>query len=646
MKQIFLRKSFTVAAPPTSLMMSLCLGLSLGIGAMAACPSPTVGDPLVALGDGFVSIQSIDETTLEVKFNRAAKGDTLVAANFHINDFTVIPPVNAQIASVTASDNNQTVRLTTSPLLAGKTYTLSLQNVLDNDGHAFGSSINFVAQGQSPRVTVEVRMSNVEIARQYENLRLLATVDADSGSFSEEMQSYPIQSEGDAYVARLEVQIDPNRTLSRGDDSDPSVDRRAYAVRAVDEQGRAASPLVLFALTSTDDSRNIGLDLQAPPDIVITPTEPTDVLPPAPIDANPADGVKVVRLVVDDRASKELVSPKLKVSFSAAGQFDATFPQTLNLTPMTGENAGYWEATVNVAVDANRTLDGQTPETFAYVAYLVENGTEYEALNVSMIAPDETPETVRLRLGNPAWTPVTFRVDVSRAYLTPDGSKRGVYPGESAYLTGEWQEATDALGANCGDAFTGGEKTCLRMRELVGKPGVYTRTLWLPPGRAYGWKVVRCEAEYGCGPLNQLVASSGRAFATVMKNLVTDNVDAFADPAVGVVDPLAPASTTAGGRTFDYSSATVYVGGATGAEPDPADTPDGRHMFKQEAPDLPVVVQNIPIVTPVYHVGTWRDVNLGKTPTQIIEESSTVDLNSFDYDDGFIGRFPPSRAEP
>jgi hypothetical protein len=212
------------------------------------------------------------------------------------------------------------------------------------------------------------------------------------------------------------------------------------------------------------------------------------------------------------------------------------------------------------------------------------------------------------------------------------------------FLTGEWQTAVDALGNNCGDAFSGGEQLNLKMRNIGG--GVWTRTLWLPPGRPYGWKAVRCNATTGCGPLNQLVASSGRAFATVMKNLATDNVDAFADPLVGLVDPLNPTQTEAGGEVLDYTGASVFLGSGMGSQPDPNGTPDGERMFKQEVPDLVVVVGDEPIITRIYHVGTWRDVNIGSSPADIINDAAVVELNPFDYDDGFIGRYPPSREEP
>ncbi|MFZ9889508.1 MAG: hypothetical protein ACO3JL_18590, partial [Myxococcota bacterium] len=415
--------------------------------------------------------------------------------------------------------------------------------------------------------------------------------------------------------------------------------------RLVDGAGRPASALVRFELPSDDASRTIDVDVLPPPELPVVGPLPDDPLPEPPLDPTPGDNKKAVRIIVDDRASQELLTPSLKLSFDASGTFDASFPETIVLTPIDGSE-GYWEAVVEVQVDPARTTEGTTEGTFPYFAYLIEGGVEYEALSVSITAPDETPETVRLSLGNPEWTPVTFRVDASRAYLTADGSERGVRANEAVFLTGEWQTAVDVLGNNAGDAFSGGEQLNLRMRELADHPGVWTRTLWLPPGRPYGWKVVRCDAEEGCGPLNQLVSSSGRAFATGMKNRATDNEDAFADPAVGLVDPVAPASTTAGGQTWDYSNAAVYQGLGVGGEPDPSGTPDGLRMFKQEVPDLVVVVQGTPIITRIFHVGTWRDVNLGQTPTEIIASQSPVELGVTDYDDGMIGRYPPSREDP
>ena len=523
------------------------------------------------------------------------------------------------------------------------TYTLTIDGLKDSAGRPLDGTLNFIVGGAGPVTTVQITIADVETARLHAALTVLATLE-DDGSFSETLQAYPMVDEGGRFIATLDVLIDAARTLDPGDDADSAVDRRPYAVLVVDDAGRMASVLVRFVVPSENAPREVPVVVLPPLEIEQPPA--VDVLPAPPVDAAASDGVRQVRVVVDDRASRELVSPSLKVAFQADGSFDASFPRTLALLPMTGDDEGYWEVTVGVRVDGNRVLAGTSNDTFPYFAFLMEDGVPYEALDVALLAVDEIPTTVRLSLGNPDWTPVSFRVDVSRAYLNTSGSLRGHYPTESIFLTGEWQQAADYLGNNCGDAFTGGENACLQMRELPGHPGVWQRTLWLPGGRPYGWKVVRCEADYGCGDLNTLVASAGRAFATVMKNLATDNVDAFADPNVGIVDVLAPQATQAGALVLDYANASVFVGSGAGTNIDPAGTPDGARMFKQEVPDLVVVVADTPLRTRVIHVATWRDVNLGVTPQQIVDQQLSVTLTSSDYDDGFIGRFPASRAEP
>jgi hypothetical protein len=621
----------------------------LGVVGVAAVVSPGAcgcdtsagGEPEDVVGDGFVGVVVVDESTVVVRFAEAVDPASLDAA-FSVGDFTVVPPTSVAVTAAAGAAEEAVLQAAT-PFVVGTRYTVVVDGVRTRSGRTLSGTLNFTARGgQQTSTTVQIVVGDVETARRHRGLTALVTVAAD-GAFSEELVPWPLTDRGDAFVATLPVFIAPARTLDAGDDADVDTDHRAFAALLVDENGRLASAMVPFVVTA---AAPVDVPLAVLPPLEISDRPEVDPLPAPPTDEAPGDGTKMVRIVVDDRAAGELTSPQLKLSFAADGAFDASFPQTVALTAMTGDDAGFYEAVVGVRVDAGRVVDGTTTDTFPYFAYLIENGVEYEALSVSVVAPDETPQTVRLSLGNPAFTPVTFRVDVSRAYLNTNGSLRGIHPGEAVFLTGEWQVAVDALGNNCGDAFSGGEQTCLKMRELPGRPGVWQRTLWLPPGRPYGWKVVRCDADVGCGPLNQLVSSAGRAFATVMKNLATDNVDAFADAAVGIVDVLAPATTPAAGRTIDYSAATVFAGAGQGSEPDPAGTPDGARMFKQEVPDLIVVVAAEPIVTRVIHVGTWRDVNLGSTPDEIVAGSLSVDLGPADYDDGFIGRFPPSREEP
>lgn len=599
------------------------------------------------LGDGFQSLVAVDESTLRLSTSRALDASSVSASAFSLHDYTSVPPLPVDILSATLEEDVNVV-LATGPLVGGRTYTLEL-DLQDTAGNPISGTLNVVAVGDGILVPVEVVVSNPSVASEYDSLVAMVTVDLETGAFSESLTSIEMTREGAGPIARFEVRVDANRTLQTSDDDDPNVDRRAYGIRIVDDRGRVASPLVRFALPTPDAPRTIAVDLVRPPQVVTEPDVPPptpEVLPESPEDVAPDDGLKVVRIVVDDRAAGELNAPALRMAFDEGGAFDATFPRTEALSPMDGDFEGFWEVVVEIAVDPARVADGQTNETFPYFAYLVEDGTEYEGLSVGLLAPDEVPEVAILPLGNPDWTPVTFRVDVGGAFLVPDGSEKGHFDGEAIFLTGEWLTAVDALGNNCGDAFSGGEQPCLKMREHPGRAGVWTRTIWLPPGRPYGWKVVRCDATVGCGPLNQIVASSGRAFATVMKNLVTDNVDAFSDANVGLADPLDLENTAAGDASFDYSLASVYVGNGEGSEPDPAGTPDGERLFKQEVPDLVVVVAEAPIVTRVFHVGTWRDVNLGRTPAEVIADGETLELTAFDYDDGFIGRYPPSRAEP
>ena len=614
--------------------------LPMAMSSSCSCEPPKL--PGEIAGDGFAAVIPVDERTLVLSFSEPVDPATVHKGAFAIGNFTVVPPATVGVDSASATGEAEATVKTSTALLPGVGYTLVVSGVKGQNGRDLSGTLNFIAAGEGNTVQVRIIISDVETARRHEELALLATV-GDDGAFSEELVAWPVIDDGASFIAVLPARVDPARTLDSGDDADPIVDRRSYAVLLVDGAGRMASALTRFVVQQ-ETAVDVPITILPPLEIIDRP--PTDPLPPPPEDENVGDGKKVVRIAIDDRAARELRSPQLKLSFTADGAFDVTFPQTVELIPLDGDFAGYWSADVTVAVDATRVEDGNTNETFPYFAYLVNDGTPYEGLSVAVVAPDETPQTVRLSLGRADWTPVTFRVDASRAYVNASGSQRGVLPDESVFLTGEWREAVDALGNNCGDGFTGGEQAALQMRELEDHAGVWQRTVWLPPGRPYGWKVVRCTTGDGCGELNQFVAAEGRVFATVMKNLATDNTDAFADPDVGIVDPVNPAQTEAGGQIRDYSNATVYAGTGVGSEPDPAGTPDGARMFKQEVPDLVVVVGAVPIRTRVVHVGTWRDVNLGQSPQEIIDAQTTVQLTPFDYDDGFIGRFPPSREEP
>ncbi|MBI5494318.1 MAG: hypothetical protein HY904_04775 [Deltaproteobacteria bacterium] len=607
------------------------------VGALLACTGGGGGTRDPPKGDGFAAAYSVDETTLVLAFTRKLKGDTVRADVFAVEDRTVVPAVVLTVLSATRSGDAE-VTLVTGTQEHGRTYTLRITGLQDADGNALDGTLNFLGGGVAQTAAVTFSVPDGDRIRAWGNLRLELTVQATTGAFSDRLQAVSLAASGTGLAATVQVVVDGDRTVDRRDDVDPVVDRRAYAARVVTDHGVPASPLVPFAVTAPG-ALTVEVGLLAPP----TPVQPGSGFTP-PTDANPGDGVKRIRIVVDDRLSGELVNPAVTCSFTAAGDFDASFPQQRVLATPT--ESGLYEVEAGIKVDPNRRLDGLTDSTLPYILILHTNGVDVETINLSIIAPDETPEAVVLPLGDRTMTPVQFRVDVGGSFLVADGSQRGLFPGEAPFLTGEWQRAADALGRNAGDAFTGGEQTTLEMRPDPAHPGVWTKTLWLPPGRPYGWKLVRCQAGVGCGPLNERVASSGRAFATVMKNLATENLDAFANPQVVIVDPHALSSVPLASGSTNYSGAHVYVGNGAGAEANPAGMPRADTLFKQEVPDLAVVVGDEPVITPVYVVGTWRDVNLPVRPAEILAGGSVVSLTPYDYDEGFIGRYPPSRSAP
>ncbi|MEW5852749.1 MAG: hypothetical protein AB2A00_28455 [Myxococcota bacterium] len=610
------------------------------VALLCACPTTTTSTPQEApRGDGFSSVYTLDERTVLLSFTRKVDGASVQAGAFEIADRTVVPFVNLPVESASASGPAE-ITLTTGPQEPGRTYTLKINGLKDEGGYPLDGTLNFTGGGAVRKSQVTITLGDAERALAWGPMRLEISANPSTGAWTESLHPLDLTVQGAVYTITLELEVNPRRTADRRDDLDPVVDRRAYAVRAVViEGGQVASPLFPFEVTTTA-ATNIVLPLFEPPE---PPQQPGGTFDP-PEDPNPGDGLKRVRLIVDDRQSGELVNPQLKASFTAGGDFDVTFPQTLTLEQPV--EARFYEVTVDVKVDPNRRIDGTDENTLPYIIYLVNNGVDVDAINVSVVAPDETPEAVVVPLGDPSMTPVTFRVDVGAAFLTADGTQRGVFDGESVWLTGEWQIAADVLGRNAGDAFTGGEQSTLEMREDSEHPGVWTKTLWLPGGRPYGWKAVRCQIAVGCGPLNQRVASSGRAFATVMKNLVTENQDAFAVPAVVVVDPHNLSAVPLSSGNADYSNASVYIGNGEGGEDNPPGMPNPSTLFKQESPDLAVVVGDEPVRTPIYVVGTWRDINLPMRPADILNSQETVNLSPYDYDEGFIGRYPPSRSEP
>src|SRR5262249_27276251 len=248
----------------------------------------------------------------------------------------------------------------------------------------------------------------------------------------------------------------------------------------------------------------------------------------------------------------------------------------------------------------------------------------------TFVMPTEMPQVIVVPIGNPALVPVRFRVDISKAILRPDGTI-GKFDGEGLFLTGEFPSAEDALGRLAADAFSGGERTTLEMKARADVPGIYEKTIFMMPNRPYGWKVTRCPTGMGCAALNRHFVSSGRAFPTVMKNLVTQNLDAAQNPTTKLIDPAHLDHVVLDGmQVADYSQAAISTMGQ--------EMPSPAVMFKQEIPDIVVTVGTTPVRTPIYVVGTWRDVNIPFKPSEIVAQNMTINLATYDYDDGTRGR--------
>src|SRR5207253_9230064 len=65
-------------------------------------------------------------------------------------------------------------------------------------------------------------------------------------------------------------------------------------------------------------TREVEMDVLPPIEIEVPPEEH---LPEPPEDPDPTDGLRIVRVVVDDRASRELENPSLRVAFDENGDF-------------------------------------------------------------------------------------------------------------------------------------------------------------------------------------------------------------------------------------------------------------------------------------------------------------------------------------
>ena len=502
-----------------------------------------------------------------------------------------------------------TLTLTTASQRGGQVYAVLL-GALSFTGIAAADAptqVNFVGYGTAP-VLIRLDPRGRVVPGP---LSLLLTASED-GTPSDELRARPLSADSSGvYTATVSLRIALDHTYG------------ARAVVASDQ--REAGALTTFTVTSTA--------------LVVVELSPRLPLVPEfdpPVDLSPGDGKAPVRIILDDRLGRALVRPALRVSLDDAGAFDLSLSKLATARPVPGKPRVY-EVLLEAKVDPARRLDGTTADTFPYVSFLVNKGEDVNERGVNFVMPEEAPKLIILPIGNPNLVPVTFRVDVTDAILEPNPSVRGVYPGEGVFLTGEFAVAEDALGRLASDTFSGGERPALEMEERPDAPGIYERTIFLSPNRPYGWKVVRCPSGLGCAELNRHVLSSGRAFPTVMKNLVTANVDAALSPTTRLIDPADRAHVMlAGGQVADYSAARVSE---TGME-----APSPSVMFKQEAPDLVVTVGTTPLFTPIYVVGTWRDVNIPAKPSEIIASMSVLALAPYDYDDGLAGKSPLVRA--
>lgn len=589
----------------------LLAGAALAFVALGGACTTSEGCP----GSGVIeSARATDPTRVEVKLACPVSGASAETV-------TVTSAARAQGLVVAEVTGSRTLTIVTEPQVGLVTYTVRLDGVRGPDGAPIVASANFVGVGDVPSAEVTLRVDDRYHAS-LDDVSALVSFDPETGVFTHFQSRVQLADpDGDhVWEATARVAVDPLRTISTLDDR-LGPERQAYAAVAVSPKGAILSRVVTFEVRDPAPV-TVGLPLLSVPN------------PPGP------EGLVEVRVRVDDTPARALVAPSLRVSANESGEFDPSFPTTLPLVDPDGDRV--FEATARVRIDPKRRLGGHSSETLPYVLFIADEGVDYPGVGTAVEALDEMAVDASIRVGNPALVPVTFRVDVSAAYLNPTGSLRGLYPGEAVFLTGEFGGAEDAFGQNASDAFTGGENVVLEMKPRADHPGVWERTIFLAPDRPYGWKVVRCPAGKGCADLNRHVTSSGRAFATVMKNLATENRDAASNPDVRIVDPRAPVVTLAGGGTLDYAGAQVYVGTGTGTEPDPAGTPDGVRLFKQEMPDLVVEVGASPVVTPVVVVGTWRDVNLPTTLAEIVAMDGVFDLNPWDYDSGFVGVGPPS----
>ncbi len=603
------------------------LALLLALTGLAGCSGL---EPSCGRGEAIVQVTALEATSVEVRFGCALDRQSAAEpSRFSVAAYTATPPEDLPVVDAKLAADDR-VLLSTAPQTGGVTYTLRVEGLRDASGAEIAESANFTGIGDRRRAELTFVVDDSYHQQQTE-VWLLVSVDPETGAFSPRSHRMKLaKASGDhRFEGPLSVAVDPARTVDPADD-DRNPAFVAYSVRAVDPENRPLSDLLLFAVPDAE------------PQLVELPLRDVP-LAPGP------EGLATVRFVVDDRPARALSAPSLSGSFDDDGRFDPGFPTLVPLADDDGD--GIWEGTARVRINPARTLDGDREQSRPYSVHLVEAGEAHTARSADFVIPDEKPIEVSILIGSADRVPVTFRVDVSAAWLDPEGQSKGLYPGEAVFLTGELGQAEDAFGRNASDAFSGGENVVLQMVEHPDHPGVWQRTIFLPKNRPYGWKVVRCPRDQGCSQLNKMVISSGRAFLTVMKNLVTELCDlsktTFTDPDCAtpkLIDPRALATVDTGQGILDYRSAKVFIGTGQGAadQDDPPGTPSAALMFKQEAPDLVVDVTDKPLTTPVVVVGTWRDVNIPGTPAEIASSGQVVALTDTDYDGGQVGATPPT----
>ncbi|MDP2345358.1 MAG: choice-of-anchor X domain-containing protein [Deltaproteobacteria bacterium] len=195
---------------------------------------------------------------------------------------------------------------------------------------------------------------------------------------------------------------------------------------------------------------------------------------------------------------------------------------------------------------------------------------------------------------------VTFRAIVDFAWLSIDGTTKGLPPGKDLYLTGT--ALRDARGVDGRDLrvfgrtdVAGREGFRFERQEGGADDGVYSLTVRMPAG-AYAFKLAYGDLEDSIDPPVTL--------ESVSKGLATRN-----DLGGVAVDPV----TLTGRDGTSYAGARISTNGA--------DLPGPGVIFKRENPDGVVVVGEVDRVLDPEIIGTWRDVPFGQ---------------GADYDDGLI----------